>query len=158
MVKKVKVGHATHNDRHRLWTGIGKNFRIELLRAREEIKQLLAIGKQFVETLTSDGFMKLSRVVVSGFRQSPEMAGATIRNSRVIFTQIVFNRSALRSAWMTNDERWTTHSSNDFGDMLIDSSWRSLSGIEAMAGMLVFGWSSALLLAALLHMLRIINP
>lgn len=36
-----------------------------------------------------------------------------------------------------------------YGDIVIGSSWRLFSGIQAMAGMLVFGWSSALLFAAM---------
>lgn len=36
-----------------------------------------------------------------------------------------------------------------YGDIVISSSWRLFSGIQAMAGMLVFGWSSALLFAAM---------
>lgn len=36
-----------------------------------------------------------------------------------------------------------------YGDIVISSKWRLFSGIQAMAGMLVFGWSSALLFAAL---------
>ena len=48
-----------------------------------------------------------------------------------------------------------TFTSLGYGDVVISSPWRILSGIEAMAGMLVFGWSSALLLAALTRMLKI---
>lgn len=32
-----------------------------------------------------------------------------------------------------------------FGDVVIEGSWRLLSGIQAMTGLLVFGWSTALL-------------
>lgn len=42
-----------------------------------------------------------------------------------------------------------TFTSLGFGDIVISNSWRLLSGIQAMAGMLVFGWSSALLFAAM---------
>ena len=42
-----------------------------------------------------------------------------------------------------------TFTSLGYGDIVISSSWRLLSGIQAMAGMLVFGWSSALLFAAM---------
>ncbi len=34
-----------------------------------------------------------------------------------------------------------------FGDVVIEGSWRLLSGIQAMTGLLVFGWSTALLFA-----------
>jgi len=34
-----------------------------------------------------------------------------------------------------------------YGDVVIANSWRLLSGIQAMAGLLVFGWSTALLFA-----------
>lgn len=42
-----------------------------------------------------------------------------------------------------------TFTSLGYGDIVISSSWRLFSGIQAMAGMLVFGWSSALLFAAM---------
>ena len=47
-----------------------------------------------------------------------------------------------------------TFSSLGFGDIVIQSSWRILSGIQAMAGNLAFGWSSALLLTTFLKMLE----
>lgn len=34
-----------------------------------------------------------------------------------------------------------------YGDIVIDGPWRLLSAIEAMAGLLIFGWSTALLFA-----------
>jgi len=34
-----------------------------------------------------------------------------------------------------------------FGDVVIEGSWRLLSAIQAMTGLLVFGWSTALLFA-----------
>lgn len=40
-----------------------------------------------------------------------------------------------------------------YGDIVIESHWRLLAGIEAMAGMLVFGWSSAMLYAAVSQVL-----
>lgn len=42
-----------------------------------------------------------------------------------------------------------TFTSLGYGDIVISSKWKLLSGIQAMAGMLVFGWSSALLFAVL---------
>lgn len=42
-----------------------------------------------------------------------------------------------------------TFTSLGYGDIVIHSSWRLFSAIQAMAGMLVFGWSSALLFAAM---------
>ncbi|MEM9216816.1 MAG: TetR/AcrR family transcriptional regulator [Cyanobacteria bacterium P01_F01_bin.150] len=41
-------------------------------------KQLLAIGKTFATTITGEDFMKLSRVLLSRFIQSPEWAHNTI--------------------------------------------------------------------------------
>jgi voltage-gated potassium channel Kch len=48
-----------------------------------------------------------------------------------------------------------TFTSLGYGDVVITNSWRILGGIEAMAGMIVFGWSSALLLTAFLKMLNL---
>lgn len=42
-------------------------------------EQLLRIGTTFAETITSRAFMKLSRVVVSRFIQSPEWAQSTLK-------------------------------------------------------------------------------
>lgn len=47
-----------------------------------------------------------------------------------------------------------TFSTLGYGDVVIESSWRILSGIQAMAGNLAFGWSSALLLTTFLKMLE----
>lgn len=47
-----------------------------------------------------------------------------------------------------------TFTSLGYGDVVLDGSWRILSGIEAMAGILVFGWSSALLLTTFMKMLE----
>lgn len=38
-----------------------------------------------------------------------------------------------------------TFTSLGYGDLVIDNSWRLLSGIQSMAGLFVFGWSTALL-------------
>ena len=40
-----------------------------------------------------------------------------------------------------------TFTSLGYGDVVIENSWRLLSGIQAMVGLLVFGWSTALLFA-----------
>ena len=40
-----------------------------------------------------------------------------------------------------------TFASLGYGDIVIQGSWRLLSGIQAMNGLLVFGWSTALLFA-----------
>lgn len=40
-----------------------------------------------------------------------------------------------------------TFSSLGYGDVVIDGKWRLLSAIQAMTGLLVFGWSTALLFA-----------
>ena len=40
-----------------------------------------------------------------------------------------------------------TFSALGYGDIVITESWRVLSGIQAMTGVLVFGWSTALLFA-----------
>ncbi len=42
-------------------------------------QQLLENGKHYIEIMTSDDFMKLSRVVLSRFIQSPELAGSMVR-------------------------------------------------------------------------------
>ncbi len=40
-----------------------------------------------------------------------------------------------------------TFTSLGYGDIVITSKWRLLSGIQSMAGLFVFGWSTALLFA-----------
>lgn len=40
-----------------------------------------------------------------------------------------------------------TFASLGYGDIVISGPWRMLSGIQAMNGLLVFGWSTALLFA-----------
>ena len=40
-----------------------------------------------------------------------------------------------------------TFASLGYGDIVIEGPWRLLSAIEAMAGLLIFGWSTALLFA-----------
>jgi len=40
-----------------------------------------------------------------------------------------------------------TFSSLGYGDIVIQGSWRLLTAIESMAGVLIFGWSTALLFA-----------
>jgi Ion channel len=40
-----------------------------------------------------------------------------------------------------------TFTSLGYGDIVIGGSWRLLSGIQSMAGLFVFGWSTALLFA-----------
>lgn len=40
-----------------------------------------------------------------------------------------------------------TFTSLGYGDVVIATSWRLLSGIQAMSGLLIFGWSTALLFA-----------
>ena len=51
-----------------------------------------------------------------------------------------------------------TFTSLGYGDIVIEGPWRIMSGMEAMVGILVFGWSSALLLTAFLKMLEIGDP
>lgn len=51
-----------------------------------------------------------------------------------------------------------TFTSLGYGDIVIGNSWRILCGLEAMAGTLVFGWSSALLLTLFLRMTNIAQP
>ncbi len=47
-----------------------------------------------------------------------------------------------------------TYTTLGYGDVVIDDHlWRLLPGIQAMGGMLVFGWSSALLFTAAQHVL-----
>ncbi|MCG8651805.1 MAG: potassium channel family protein [Pirellulales bacterium] len=48
-----------------------------------------------------------------------------------------------------------TFASLGYGDVVIDGPWRLLSAIQAMIGLLVFGWSSALLFAVVQRILRI---
>ena len=52
-------------------------------------EQLTKMGRQYVETMTSDDFMKLARVVLSRFIQSPDLAGATIRGQDQTLDAIV---------------------------------------------------------------------
>ncbi len=40
-----------------------------------------------------------------------------------------------------------TFASLGYGDVVIDGPWRLLAGIQAMTGLLAFGWSSALMFA-----------
>lgn len=46
-----------------------------------------------------------------------------------------------------------TYSSLGFGDIVIVGPWRLLSAIQAMVGLLAFGWSSALLFAVVQRIL-----
>lgn len=46
-----------------------------------------------------------------------------------------------------------TYSSLGFGDIVIAGRWRLLSAIQAMVGLLAFGWSSALLFAVVQRIL-----
>lgn len=47
-----------------------------------------------------------------------------------------------------------TFASLGYGDVVIEGSWRLLSAIQSMIGLLVFGWSSALLFAVVQAMLQ----
>lgn len=47
-----------------------------------------------------------------------------------------------------------TFASLGYGDIVIEGSWRLLSAIQSMVGLLVFGWSSALLFAVVQSMIR----
>lgn len=47
-----------------------------------------------------------------------------------------------------------TFTSLGYGDIVIAGQWRLLSGIQAMNGLLIFGWSTALLFAVLTRMLN----
>ena len=38
-----------------------------------------------------------------------------------------------------------------YGDVLIETSWRLLVGIEGANGMIIFGWATALIVAAIQH-------
>lgn len=49
---------------------------------------------------------------------------------------------------------WVTFTSLGYGDVVIAKGWRLLAGLQAVAGLLVFGWSSALLFAALRQMMQ----
>ncbi len=51
-----------------------------------------------------------------------------------------------------------TFTSLGFGDIVIGTSWRLLSGIQAMAGLLVFGWSTALSFAVMQKLWNAANP
>lgn len=48
-----------------------------------------------------------------------------------------------------------TFTSLGYGDIVIDGPWRLLSAIQAMTGLLIFGWSTALLFAVVQ---RLWNP
>lgn len=45
-----------------------------------------------------------------------------------------------------------TYASLGYGDIVMSNSWRLLSAIEAMTGLLIFGWSTALLYAVVQRM------
>ncbi len=47
-----------------------------------------------------------------------------------------------------------TFTSLGYGDIVIAGPWRLLAGIQAMNGLLIFGWSTALLFAVTAQMLR----
>ena len=47
-----------------------------------------------------------------------------------------------------------TFTSLGYGDVVIDNNWRLLAGFHAIAGLLVFGWSSALLFAVVRRMME----
>ena len=47
-----------------------------------------------------------------------------------------------------------TFASLGYGDVVIDGSWRLLSAIQSMIGLLAFGWSSALLYAVVQRILQ----
>jgi len=48
-----------------------------------------------------------------------------------------------------------TFTSLGFGDVVISSNWRLLSTVQAMVGLFVFGWSSALIFAIVQRMLAV---
>lgn len=49
-----------------------------------------------------------------------------------------------------------TYTTLGYGDIVVqDSQWRLLTGIQAMGGMLAFGWSSALLFAAVQQVVQV---
>ena len=52
-------------------------------------EQLMAIGRQYIEMMTGDDFMKLARVVLSRFIHSPELAASTVRGQEVANEAIV---------------------------------------------------------------------
>ena len=45
-----------------------------------------------------------------------------------------------------------------YGDITIFGKWRLLSGVEAMNGILLFGWSAAMLFALIQHLWRMAPP
>jgi hypothetical protein len=47
-----------------------------------------------------------------------------------------------------------TFASLGYGDVFIQGSWRLLSAIQAMTGLLIFGWSTALLYAVVQRLWR----
>lgn len=46
----------------------------------------------------------------------------------------------------------TTYSTLGYGDVVLRSSWRILAGIESLVGLLMIGWSTALLIRAVAWM------
>ncbi len=64
---------------------------------KELEEQLLAIGGTFASTITSKDFMKLSRVVISRFIQSPEWAHNTVKaHARLRQDMIAFFKAGKR--------------------------------------------------------------
>ena len=65
-------------------------------------KQLLAIGNTFAKTITDKDFMKLSRVVVARFIQSPEWAHNTLKaHARLRRDMIAFLKAGKKDGRLT---------------------------------------------------------
>jgi voltage-gated potassium channel len=52
----------------------------------------------------------------------------------------------------------TTFTTLGYGDITIVGKWRFLSGVEAMNGILLFGWSTAMLFALIQHLWHAGHP
>ena len=50
-----------------------------------------------------------------------------------------------------------TFTSLGYGDIVIGKSWRLLSGIEAITGLLIFGWSTAALFAVIQRLWKVVD-
>ena len=74
-------------------------------------EQLLDIGNTFAETITDQKFMKLSRIVISRFIQSPELAHKTLNAySRLRRDMIAFFKAGKKAGrlQLTNPEQAAT--------------------------------------------------
>ena len=52
------------------------------------------------------------------------------------------------------DEAWTEEHGSGYGDVVLPPAWRSMGNFEAVIGIIMFGWSTALLVTVVTHLRR----